>query len=419
MPINESFGNLVNDITDQILKQVNAQVQATISDSVERKINQSLTPEVIERVIASRVEQSIRDYRPDMSKFDSVMTETGTNIINGIQATADQRIKDIVTTNVNAINIKNLVNEHIIRLVNNKDKDYLFSENSIPGYSIEIDSLKITGNQIEGGVVKNFASTGFDDKATQCQVTVMDAGTIFENTLYAPRLEIKGDAVIDGDLLIKGKMPEDSVTYQNIVRDATATTLAQIGPELLDQHQGRVFERIKTEGLTLNKISIGDRTIIEGDTLTDAIINSRLQTVGLLRDLQTQGESLLSETLYASNKRVGINTMDPATALSIWDEEVEIGLGKKKQDVAQLGTRRAQALVLSSNNQNNITLESDGTTSIPKLRIGNMVFESSSAPPQYDAPKGSVVFNENPSLGGPLGWVSLGQARWANFGIIE
>jgi len=29
------------------------------------------------------------------------------------------------------------------------------------------------------------------------------------------------------------------------------------------------------------------------------------------------------------------------------------------------------------------------------------------------------VFNSNPSLGGPLGWVSLGDARWANFGIID
>jgi hypothetical protein len=419
MPINESFGNLVNDITDQILKQVNAQVQTAITDSVERKINQAITTEVIERVIASRVEQSIRDYRPNMSTFDKALADASANILKGFQDTAGQRINELVTTNVNTLNIKSLVNEHIIRLVNNKDKDYLFSENSIPGYSIDISTLNITGDQVSGGTIKKFASTGIDDKANLCQVTVMDAGTIFENTLYAPRLEIKGDAVIDGDLLIKGKMPEDSVTYQNIVRDATATTLSQIGPELLDQHQSRVFDRIKTEGLTLSKISIGDQLIIEGNTLTGAIINSQLQTVGLLRDLQTQGESLLSETLYASNKRVGINTMDPATALSIWDEEVEFGIGKKKQDVAQLGTRRAQSVILSSNNQNNIILETDGTTTIPKLRIGNMLFESSSTPPQYDAPKGSVVFNENPSLGGPLGWVSLGQARWANFGIIE
>jgi len=29
------------------------------------------------------------------------------------------------------------------------------------------------------------------------------------------------------------------------------------------------------------------------------------------------------------------------------------------------------------------------------------------------------VFNANPTLGGPLGWVSLGDARWANFGLVD
>ena len=149
------------------------------------------------------------------------------------------------------------------------------------------------------------------------------------------------------------------------------------------------------------------------------ILNSRLQTVGQLKDLQTQGETLLSETLYTSNRRVGVNTMDPTTALSIWDEEIEIGIGKQSSNTAQLGTPREQSLVLSSNKQKNITLTADGTAVIPKLQIGNMAFSSAATPPSYNAPKGTVVFNENPSLGGPLGWVSLGDARWANFGIID
>ena len=66
-----------------------------------------------------------------------------------------------------------------------------------------------------------------------------------------------------------------------------------------------------------------------------------------------------------------------------------------------------------------ITLNTDGTTTIPKLQLNNMMFTTASAPPSYDARRGTVVFNESPNLGGPLGWVSLGDARWANFGIID
>jgi hypothetical protein len=116
---------------------------------------------------------------------------------------------------------------------------------------------------------------------------------------------------------------------------------------------------------------------------------------------------------------VGINTMDPSTALSIWDEEIELGLGKISLNTAQFGTRRDHDLILSSNSKNNVTLKSDGSTEIVQLKLGNMQFLTRPAPPSDNMPKGTVVFNENPSLGGPLGWVSLGDARWANFGIID
>jgi hypothetical protein len=111
--------------------------------------------------------------------------------------------------------------------------------------------------------------------------------------------------------------------------------------------------------------------------------------------------------------------MDPATALSIWDEEIEIGIGKKSQNTARIATAREHTLVLGTNKQDNITLTPDGVATIPKLRIGNMLFSSSATPPNYNAPRNTVVFNEFPNIGGPLGWVSLGDARWANFGIID
>ena len=76
-------------------------------------------------------------------------------------------------------------------------------------------------------------------------------------------------------------------------------------------------------------------------------------------------------------------------------------------------------MILGINTQNNITLTADGGVAVQQLKLGNMQFSSSPSTPSYNAAKGTVVFNENPSLGGPLGWVSLGDARWANFGIID
>ena len=44
---------------------------------------------------------------------------------------------------------------------------------------------------------------------------------------------------------------------------------------------------------------------------------------------------------------------------------------------------------------------------------------SSHTAPNTRGQRGQVVLNEMPSLGGPMGWVCLGDTVWANFGIIE
>lgn len=419
MPLDESLGNLVNDLTEQILQRVQTQVQAVIADAVDRKLNEVLTPTAVSTVIAARVNQSIQNYQPDMTELETRLIESGNRIVDEIDKTASKRISNLITDKVNAIKMEPYVQEFVARTLTATGKHINLGDNCIPGSAIDKSGLRISADNIDPGTMKKFASTGIDDQASKCQVTVMDAGTVFENTLYSPRLEVKGDAVIDGDLLIKGTIPKNSQTYLNIVKDSAESVRAHIGPELLDQHQNRVYERIAQEGISLSKLTVDGKLVLEGTRLTNAILDSQLQTVGVLKDLQTQGETLLSETLYASGRRVGVNTMDPGSALSVWDEEVEIGIGKQKANTARIATSRDQVLVLGANKQNNITLTPDGVAEIPQLQIGKMLFTSAPSAPNYTAPSGVVVFNENPSLGGPLGWVSLGDARWANFGIID
>ena len=103
----------------------------------------------------------------------------------------------------------------------------------------------------------------------------------------------------------------------------------------------------------------------------------------------------------------------------IWDQEVEIGLGKYSSNTGILGIPRNQSLVLSVNQKNNVTLTPDGGVSVNQLTLGGMTMTTSDMPPSTNQPKGTLVYNSNPTLGGPLGWISLGEARWANFGYID
>jgi hypothetical protein len=411
------FKNLVTDITAQVLQQVQHQMHGAVAEAVNQRLESLINSSYIEQSINTKINNVITQYQPDMSTVEKSLRELTDNWAVKISADLDARVNRVVNDKVSNMDLTELVVQSISNKIDPTKLHYPFPEKSIDIAAIDTSSLAITGDQVTGGVVKNFGSTGIDDQATVCQVTILDHGTVFENTLYAPKIEIKGGAIIDGDLEIQGRIV-DSPAYQQLIDDVTTTTKEIITDDVLAQHQNIIFDRILNEGIDISKITLNGRVIMDGNRLL-GVVHSQLQSVGTLLDLQTSGDTLLSETVYAANKRVGINTMDPKTALSVWDEEIEIGIGKQQQGVARVSTERAHAMVLGSNGKDNVTLNADGSTSIPSLKLNNMLMTSSATPPSYDAAKGTVVFNENPTLGGPLGWVSLGDARWANFGIID
>ena len=202
----------------------------------------------------------------------------------------------------------------------------------------------------------------------------------------------------------------------NTVSNNVRTSLDQV---VFKSYADMVLSQVKDQGLDLTKITINGREIINNNVLSDFVVGSNLQTLGLLKELQVGGESLLAQTLYVTAKRVGINTIEPTRALNIWDQEIEFGFGKQETGVAIIETPRNNSLIISTNRKNNLSLLPDGSITVQKINMGSVSFSSSDSPPSYNASKGSIVFNANPSIGGPLGWVSLGGANWANFGIID
>jgi hypothetical protein len=411
------FENLITDITAQVIAQVQQQINPLVVEAVNGRLESLVNNNHITNTIEDSINRAVVQYKPDMSAIDkniqTMLGQWGSSISSDLNIRVDKLLDEKIKT----IDLTALILGQISSKLDPANTTYPFKENSIDIKSINTANLRISGDQVSAGVIKNFGSTGIDDQASTCQVTILDQGTVFENTLYAPKLVVKGGATIDGDLEILGQIV-DNTAYRKLVADVAVNTQSAITDEVLIRHQDIVFEKIRTDGIDLNKVTFNGRLLVDGDRLVGAV-NSQLRTVGVLQDLQTSGDTLLSDTLYVAGKRVGVNTMDPKSALSIWDEEIEVSVGKNQKGIGRISVERENSLVLGSNGHDNITLKSDGTTVIPKLQLNNMLITSSPTPPSDNAARGTVVFNENPSLGGPLGWVSLGDARWANFGIID
>ena len=353
--------------------------------------------------------------------IDKQVTQIVQEVIGTITDNIQQQVMTVVQKQINDIT-KNidyhaLFQAAITAAVTNKQ--FVFPDASIPVTAVDTTDLIISGDQIRGGIITRFGSTGIEDQATDCQLTIMDSATVIENNLLTQDLTVKGTATIEGDLIVTGTVPESSPMFQQFVASASTAVRGSIDQSVFAGYASMVVDSIRTNGLDLTKITVNGQEAISGGNLGNQITSSNLQKVGILQELQVQGETLLSQSLYTTNKRVGINTIEPANALSVWDQEIEIGVGKQSSGVGFIGTPRNQTLVLSSNNKNNLTLTPDGGVTVNQLTLGGTTMTSSDTPPSTNQPRGTLVFNNNPTLGGPLGWVSLGDAKWANFGYVD
>jgi hypothetical protein len=371
--------------------------------------------------LSQKIDERLARLPIDAKSIEAELTtrvsNQATNLSAQIQIKSLELVNNTIQQQVNAINFQELCQSALIAAI--QSNRFSFPEASVPGAAVDVGTLRLSGENITGGIIKSFGSTGIDDKATACQLSIFDDVTVIENNLLTQDLTVKGTTTIEGDLVVTGTVPRDSAMFVSLVDSVANEVKGGLNHDVFSNYSDMVFAQIREKGLDLNKITLNGTEVVNGGNLSNNITFSNLQRVGTLSELRVGGESLLSQTLYTTNKRVGINTVEPAHALSIWDQEIEFGFSKRETNVAVMEVPRNQRLVISVNGKNNLTLLPDGSAAVDRISIGAVMLSSASVPPNYDAPHGAVVFNSSPTIGGPLGWVSLGGARWANFGFID
>jgi hypothetical protein len=147
--------------------------------------------------------------------------------------------------------------------------------------------------------------------------------------------------------------------------------------------------------------------LVENNILSPGIKITNIEQVGKLKELTVGSE------LKVANNRVGINTESPTSALSIWDNEVTIDIGKRSANNAQIGTSKAQDLTFITNNQEQMKIDKDGLTHINKLKLGRNRISTSDSTPGWSGAKGDIVFNYNYTPGGTFAWICIGDYRWS------
>ncbi len=419
MDLNTHLAKIVEGLVADITSNVLIRVDSAISSAINNRLAAYDYASHIQEAANTAFEKRVGEYTVDPKRLENRIVNKINETIEAAQTQTQELVETQVQQRLATVDFQKAITDSVSTLVADRMSEFVFPPNSIDPAALKLIDLKITGDNISGGIIENFSSTGIDDRATQVALTILDDSTVIENNLLTKDLTVQGSMTINGEFNVNGSIPEHTEFFKKLVSSTTSSTLSSLDNTLFGKYSTLIFDQIKRDGLDLAKLTLNGQEVATTNSLGSGIVNSNLQNLGELKELRVSGESLLAQTLYVAPRRVGINTIEPSAALSVWDDEIEIVAKKKQKDVGYLGTTRQQQLILSANNKDNLTLEVDGAVKVDDLKIGPMRFTAASTPPNYVSARGHVVWNTNPNPGGPIGWICLGAANWANFGIID
>jgi hypothetical protein len=419
MDVTSQVDSIVENLVRGIETRLEARLEQTVTAFLQSKLDAVDVDKKLNWLASVKLDNLIGALSIDQTTVQQRVDQVTDTVVNGIEAECRKTSLERIRHRINSeLDVNKLVKEVLSSELQSRINEINFPAGSIPGSAINVASLKLTGDNVQGGLIKNFGSSGIQDLSTNVQLTLLDQAVVIENNVVTLGLEVKGTTVLEGDLVIHGNVPPQSQFYTSLISNAVEGVKNSMNQEFFGDYASVIFERIKEEGLDLNRITLNGTEVITGNKLNYGITDTNITRVGMVKDLQTQGETYLSEVLYVGKDRVGVNTLEPAFSLSVWDQEVELGMGKRSRDVGWIGTSRRQDLVLSANNQDNIVLKQDGSVAVSKIQVNKIHITSSTGTPSGNEPRGTVAFNENPAPGQPIGWVSLGNGSWSRFGTV-
>ena len=408
-------------IEQQIKTVVEARVQAILAqpewiDNLEQRItkyaqdrivgrfaNISTVPDLIDAVQGSVRKLFDQGHVPGLETYVSPSKITQA-IDNGIQALVNAAIDNLVIDTEWQNKIERSVN-HIMTM---RLSDRLSS--------IDINSLIVS--HIDAGIdrwqdrlKRDFRTNGISDQASNIELTVLDGVVVVERDFVAKNIQVEQDLIVN-NLVVSGVINTDNRSWNElkdvISQQVLTATTEQWRQDLVDQ----VVLESRTAGINFDSVMVDDLPLIENKTLSAAVVDSHLQSIGTLRDLRVAGTAQFGQTMQVSGRRVGINTQDPEMALAVWDEEVSIIAGKLSKQQAFVGTARLQNLAIGVNRTPQIEIDVDGLTTIKQLRVGRHRISHAGTVPGYSGTRGDLVLNSDPKPGTPFAWVCLGAFQW-------
>lgn len=318
----------------------------------------------------------------------------------------NEEIRKVLSNKIESIlkniDIGTIILERIDEYVNERATSGKLKKGMIAHQRIDWNGFELSADRIGNGTIKNFTSSGIDDHATDVNLTIMDGQVVIENELVSNYLTVVEKANIK-DLSI------DNITINKRIT-INDSSFAESIKGLIDN---RISQKMNNNDIDLNgnPLKSNDQVLLDHKSLGNSIIESNLRKVGRLSSLAVTGETELAETVFITDGKLGINTDEPAGALTAWDEECEVTIRKYKNRTMYFGSTRDSELAFGVAGDG-VLLVRRSTVEVPKIKIGNISISASAVEPKERAAPGDFVINDSPGLGKPWAWRCAGGDKW-------
>jgi hypothetical protein len=403
---------------DQSLSALNTEMTTTVQERIDQMVRTELgqgqlnskldigvvkflsfiVDENYKQILLSRITQ----------ETDAFVATTFAKTVKEIRQSINQRATEIIDDTISTVDLTATVRQAVGNVLSDNKFVSAWPKNSVPVDVIDFTNGVISANVLKGGIAQNFASTGIADLASTTQVTVLD-----------DRVTVLGNLQVSGNLSLGGLVNTDSEFYRNLSQNLQQAAAEQVGTlvknEIKANLGGAITDKFSS-GISASAVKFNNVPLVQNGKLNQHVLESNLQKLGRLVELDVGGEVSLFDTVRVLKQRVGINTFEPETTLDLWDQEVQIIIGKREANTGYIGLGRPGTLKLGVNRNNAITILPDGGVEIPDLRVGQFekisMTVSSSIPATAGTP-GDIIFNNDPKSNGVFAWVCLEGTRWA------
>lgn len=330
-----------------------------------------------------------------------------------IQKLVDKTVEEFVSTALTNLQqdpvwvakIENMINQTVVTKT-------IAQISSMDVNSVIQEQVNQTLDKLKNDIIDKNLTMGIQGAASQVELTILDDHVVVENTLSAKNIQAINTASIK-NLSVTGTINVDNSSWNELADNVSLKTLDLIGQTWKTQLAEQVAESIASKGIDFSDITVDGEYIVKNQKLSSGITESNLTTLGLLKELTVLGEAQICDTVNVTKKRVGINTQTPEMALSVWDEDVSVIVGRLKENTAYVGTGRNQNLSIGVNRTPAIDIDVDGLTTVKRLRVGVHSIGHGTSLPGYAGTRGDIVFNSNiNSSTDVFAWICLGAYNW-------